>query len=285
MIWPVELIQLRELLANLYSDVAISRTVVACSGLDSININFNGRARTNWQAILEEALKHKKIEALITCAATDFPAHKVQLSRALLSYHDWVIVKEVYSFRRAEIIITILSVVLSLYSNLVGLPVEPFLADVVCSVSLIIIFFMWIGKVRVFLKHRGRVTLWLYPISILLIFTLLAWTLFFPLKHLTEFVFKSPWLICGEFTSKGTQSNIDMLIFFDGRGRQIQSLTTPFVNDTGYAEVTREEFWSYRPSFALIEVGSRSFVRSEPARLSSHMFDEGCLGRTELKNE
>ena len=54
--WHPALNQLRDALAELYPDVADARVVAATALLPLSGIVLQGRARTVWQSILEEAV-------------------------------------------------------------------------------------------------------------------------------------------------------------------------------------------------------------------------------------
>ncbi len=70
--WDPNLINLRDVLADLYYTVEHSREVVEQAGLKKDFIAFNTATVLNWQNILREAQKHNKVQAIIEVAQKDF---------------------------------------------------------------------------------------------------------------------------------------------------------------------------------------------------------------------
>lgn len=66
------LADLRDILADLYSDANTAKVIAVDAGLATSRINFNGAALTVWQDIVDEARKSGKIAALIDRAKKDF---------------------------------------------------------------------------------------------------------------------------------------------------------------------------------------------------------------------
>lgn len=62
---PAVVALLRDTLAGLYPDEPSARRVVADTGFDARSIAFSPQALNNWHAILSEAIKVKKVEALL----------------------------------------------------------------------------------------------------------------------------------------------------------------------------------------------------------------------------
>lgn len=66
-------VQLRDVLADLYSTTADLRTMVASAGLDPIAIQYTGNIVNEWQSAVEEAVKQSRVERLIEVAKRRFP--------------------------------------------------------------------------------------------------------------------------------------------------------------------------------------------------------------------
>lgn len=79
---------LRDLFANLYIDVASSRTIVADAGLAERRIKFSDRAADNWREILDEAERQQRMSVLLAVARRDFPEHQ-PLRQAEQVYQQW----------------------------------------------------------------------------------------------------------------------------------------------------------------------------------------------------
>ena len=70
--WHPSLNQLRDALAELYPDVADARVVAASAMLSLSDIVLQGKARSVWQSILEEAVKQDCVENLLAVAIAGF---------------------------------------------------------------------------------------------------------------------------------------------------------------------------------------------------------------------
>ncbi|MFN8491516.1 MAG: effector-associated domain EAD1-containing protein [Caldilineaceae bacterium] len=79
------LAQLRDVLANLYSDVATVRRIVHEAGLNEERIDFSHRAQDSWHAVLREAQKHERVEVLLEIATKEY-ANNSGLQAAWESY-------------------------------------------------------------------------------------------------------------------------------------------------------------------------------------------------------
>lgn len=88
MFWNSALTQLCDVLAGLYTSETDSRRVVLAADMDPQQIEFSAKAITNWQAILEEAQKQAKVEALIGIATRDYPNNQA-LQAAAAAYREW----------------------------------------------------------------------------------------------------------------------------------------------------------------------------------------------------
>jgi hypothetical protein len=71
--WTPAVGELRDLLAELYSDDVSARPVVTDVGLKPTLIRFSGSAVGMWQAILEEAAKQDRVLEIIARARKDYP--------------------------------------------------------------------------------------------------------------------------------------------------------------------------------------------------------------------
>lgn len=70
---PTLLADLRNLLVELYPDEPGARRIAADAGLAGAHIGFSRRALDNWHAILGEAAKSDKIDALLQMVHNDYP--------------------------------------------------------------------------------------------------------------------------------------------------------------------------------------------------------------------
>jgi hypothetical protein len=70
--WNPALNQLRDALAELYADVADAKVVAASALLSYSGIATQGKPRTVWQSILEEAAKQECVEAVIAAAMAEY---------------------------------------------------------------------------------------------------------------------------------------------------------------------------------------------------------------------
>ena len=68
--------RLRDVLAELYADVASARRVVADAGLDARYIKFSQHAINNWQAILEKAIHTNKLDSLVNVVLEEYSTHE-----------------------------------------------------------------------------------------------------------------------------------------------------------------------------------------------------------------
>lgn len=70
--WNPALYALRDVLAELYPDVADAKVVAATALLSYSGIVLQGKPRTVWQSILEEAAKQECVEAVIAEAMREY---------------------------------------------------------------------------------------------------------------------------------------------------------------------------------------------------------------------
>lgn len=75
MSWNNRLTELNDALAELYQTVEESYRLVDAAGLPRRHIAFSPRSIDNWHAILNEARKRGKVEALIAAARNEYPEH------------------------------------------------------------------------------------------------------------------------------------------------------------------------------------------------------------------
>jgi hypothetical protein len=71
--WTANLTKLRELLANLYSAPDSAKRIVDDVGLDKRRIRFENAAINIWHDILDEAVKHNKLIAIVELAHQEYP--------------------------------------------------------------------------------------------------------------------------------------------------------------------------------------------------------------------
>lgn len=69
-------IKLRDILADLYLDETSARRVATDAGLDLRYIEFSNRAINNWQAILIQAEKNRKVDALLEIVCNDYAGNQ-----------------------------------------------------------------------------------------------------------------------------------------------------------------------------------------------------------------
>ena len=74
--WNQTLINLRDVLADLYFTVQDSRRVVEEAGLNPAFMAFDNRAINNWQNILREAQKRDKVQSIVDIAHKDYPENQ-----------------------------------------------------------------------------------------------------------------------------------------------------------------------------------------------------------------
>lgn len=79
------LAQLRDVLANLYSDVATIRRVAYDAGLNPDRIEFSNHAKNTWQAVLQEAYNRARVEVVIGIARQEYSENQ-KLKAAWESY-------------------------------------------------------------------------------------------------------------------------------------------------------------------------------------------------------
>lgn len=80
--WNPGLTKLRDLLAELYPTIQLSREVVEQAGLPTTRIEFSAAATSNWQEILREADRRKKVPAVVAIARQEFPEWDAGLTEA-----------------------------------------------------------------------------------------------------------------------------------------------------------------------------------------------------------
>ena len=66
-------VDLRNILATLYSDEASIRRIVNDSGIDLLRINFNASVVNIWNSVLTEAEKHQQVEGLLKAVEGEYP--------------------------------------------------------------------------------------------------------------------------------------------------------------------------------------------------------------------
>jgi S1-C subfamily serine protease len=76
MSWDESMTILRDVLAALYPTVPDSLTVVRSAQLPSAQIAFSPAAITNWQSILDEALKRHKVPDIVGVARKQYPENE-----------------------------------------------------------------------------------------------------------------------------------------------------------------------------------------------------------------
>ena len=85
--WNDALSQLRDVLVDLYQTEDSSRVVVATALIDTRRIAFSTVPSSNWQAILNEAVKQGRMDALIAVVVKDYP-NNIALIAAVESYRS-----------------------------------------------------------------------------------------------------------------------------------------------------------------------------------------------------
>ena len=88
--WHPVLSQLRDALADLYSDKADALRIAAEAGLTPSHVAVQGKGINTWHLILEEAEKQLCTEALIRIATREYPRTST-LGGAVTSYRAWVV--------------------------------------------------------------------------------------------------------------------------------------------------------------------------------------------------
>jgi hypothetical protein len=83
--WNPGLTQLRDLLAELYPTIQLSREVVEMAGLPASRIAFNPAAKSNWHNILKEAQRRNKVGAIVAVACEEYPEMRGKLTQAELA--------------------------------------------------------------------------------------------------------------------------------------------------------------------------------------------------------
>lgn len=81
-----EFIKLRDILIELYPSESGAKRVVYDAEINSALIEFSSQATHNWQAILSEAQKSKKINALINIVLRDYPNNE-ELQKIFNAYY------------------------------------------------------------------------------------------------------------------------------------------------------------------------------------------------------
>jgi hypothetical protein len=87
MTWNDALTQLRELLQELYPEVARARVVVADAGIPEGTIEFHAAAQVNWHTVVQQAHTRRQVAALVNVATRDYPGRAAELHTALAAYH------------------------------------------------------------------------------------------------------------------------------------------------------------------------------------------------------
>lgn len=72
MIADVTLVQLRDVLSNLYNTPTKARGVALAIGLNPATIDFGGSSQDYWLSLLTETSKHHKIDTLITHVESEY---------------------------------------------------------------------------------------------------------------------------------------------------------------------------------------------------------------------
>jgi Predicted nucleotide-binding protein containing TIR-like domain/Effector-associated domain 1 len=80
------LIELRQILEEVYADTAGARRVAVDSGLDATAIDFTGSARDVWGRVLREAHIAGALVAIVATAGREYPPLKYRLNEALSDY-------------------------------------------------------------------------------------------------------------------------------------------------------------------------------------------------------
>jgi hypothetical protein len=80
--WNPGLTQLRDLLAELYPTIQLSREVVEQAGLPTSRIAFDPAAKSNWHNILKEAQRRNKVGAIVAVACQEYPEMREKLTQA-----------------------------------------------------------------------------------------------------------------------------------------------------------------------------------------------------------
>ena len=83
------LVNLRNVLARLYSDETSARRIVADTGIDVSRIAFSTHSTNNWHAILTEAQKADQIDVLLDMALKEYGANR-ELRNAYKAYRSFV---------------------------------------------------------------------------------------------------------------------------------------------------------------------------------------------------
>lgn len=89
--WIRGLTNLRNILAELYPTILVSRQVVEQAGLPTGLIEFNPASTSNWHGILKQAHLHKKVTVIVSISVEEFPAWYDELKQAeqeYLSYEE-----------------------------------------------------------------------------------------------------------------------------------------------------------------------------------------------------
>lgn len=82
MAWNPGLTKLRDLLAELYPTIQLAREVLEQAGLPAGHITFSAAATSNWHAILKEAVRRKRVPALVAVARAEYPERDAELTQA-----------------------------------------------------------------------------------------------------------------------------------------------------------------------------------------------------------
>jgi hypothetical protein len=82
MAWNPGLTRLRDLLAELYPTIQLSREVVEQAGLPTGHIEFSTASSSNWHQILKEADLRKRVPAVVAIARQEYPERAPELTAA-----------------------------------------------------------------------------------------------------------------------------------------------------------------------------------------------------------
>lgn len=88
MSWNNRLIELNDALAELYQTVDESYRLVDAAGLPRRHIAFSPRSIDNWHAILNEARKRGKVDAIVAVVHSEYPEHPIFRPAAEGSFAD-----------------------------------------------------------------------------------------------------------------------------------------------------------------------------------------------------
>ena len=81
--WSTCHTNLREILLGLYDEKSLAKQIAKEAGLDWVSINTDGPIRSVWHAVVDEALKQGRIDAIIAIAAKQYPQQADELQQAM----------------------------------------------------------------------------------------------------------------------------------------------------------------------------------------------------------